>query len=307
MPVNRFITSLSAALLGVFASTAAMAAYYTPADIGGASVYVGEPSGNNRGFGEYLGTWIQDADVTTTNIPGDAMPNTNPSGNNAHAVGNAILAQYPGLFNINEFNLAGSADNFPGFTNTLPQGFKIDGVVNSLDGAAIAAKWIYTGFDPLTPPGHEPVDLFVSVKYATYISFFRYEGVVPGQYGYVTSDFQVILNETPASYHRPGALASLREELNYNGLDDFYNLNGQHKNTCNVVAAGNFRDDCMPYNGNTSNPNGSNPIGISHVTAYWPPGVAVPEPAPIGLMGLGFAALLLTARLRNAPSQAPQS
>jgi hypothetical protein len=313
MAVNRFITALSAALLGVFTAGAAVAVPASPpppADIGGPGVNVGVPSGDNLGFGEYLGTWIKDAPVTGPSTPGPAMPNTRPSGNNADEVGAAILAQYPGLFDVDEFNLAGSADDFPSFVNTSTQGFKIDSVVSSYvdeDGKtqAIAAKWVYTGFDPVLypEPGDDPVDLFVSVKYGQYISFFHYELVKPGQYGYVTTDFRVILNETPADApsHKPGLL-TLREELNYNGLDDFYNAS-TGKNTCNVAASGNFNDDCMPYN----NGNMKNPIGISHVTAYWPPADELPEPSAIGLMGLGLAALLLKVRPRNARNRSSQS
>ena len=311
MPVNRILISFLSALLVAFSTGAAMSAPslppYTPADIGAPGEYVGVPSGDNLGFGKYLGTWLTGADVTTTSAPGDAMPNTNPSGGNAEAVGSAILAQYPGLFDINEFNWAGAGDGFPSFSNEPGGGFQIDSVVSSYGGGAIAAKWIYTGFDPLDYPelGDDPVDLFVSVKYGQYISFFMYEAVAPNQYGYVTTDFRVILNETPATATRPGSLALLRDELNYNGLDDFYN-SGSGRNSCNVVVSGNFNDECMPYNGSPRQPTGTGPIGISHVTAYWPP-ARVPEPSPVGLVGLGIISLLLTARLRSASSRSTQS
>ena len=267
MTINRIVLSIAAAGLGLTMSGNAMAipAVTSPPDI---------PTNKlGLGFGEFLGTWKEGVAITSTDPDSVAMPNTNPSGNNVEAVGLAVLGQHPGLFDIDEFHWAGASDDFSiaGNLNPANTGFRLSEKFDSY-----SAQWAYHGFDPvLYPdgPGLDAVDLFVAVKYATYISFFRYGGVEPGDFGVLTSDFRVILNETS-----PGSLAL----LNYDELDDSYD-SGTGKNTCAVLD---FSDNCMPYNSG----NFKNPLGVSHVTAYWPP-VAVPEPAAFGLLGLGLAGI----------------
>lgn len=230
---------------------------------GGASYTPPIIADTGLGFGLFLGTWKQ------TPPSGSDMPN--PTATNVAEVGDAILIAHPGLFDINDFHLAGVADNYDtsvANTNPAGTGFRVD---SKLD--AYTAKWTYEGFAAagLFPPGNDPVELFIAVKYATFISVFMYEFVDPsvlgGAYGYLSSDFATILANTEDS---------LETGLNYGGFSS----------SCGL-GAGDFSASCMMYN-----PSGTSPLGISHVTAYWPPVAAsVPEPVTLSLLGFGLAGL----------------
>ena len=188
MAINRLLTLASATAIGLTMA-------------GGANAITIGPDGLGLGFGKFLGTWV-------TNPPsGSDMPN--PGENNVLEVGTAILAENPGLFDINDFHLAGLADNYgseapdtevPLFnSNGEGIGFR----VNS-DSDPYSARWDYYGFADagIFPPGDDPVDLYIAVKYSTFVSVFKYGIVNPGDFGYLSSDFADILFQ-PTTVWRP--------------------------------------------------------------------------------------------------------
>ena len=259
MRINKFSAFMGASALALTMAGNAMAvaAAWTPPII----------ADTGLGFGLFLGTW-------QTDPPSDSgMPDPSGNADNVTAVGNAILAKHPGLFPIDEFKLAGVTEGFV-TSNSNPDGtgFRVE---TPIDG--YTAKWTYEGF-PVGPdsPGLEPVDLYIAVKYSTYVSVFRFDLVDPempgGAFGYLSSDFATILANTADA---------LEAGLNYDGFI-------QPDNQCDL-GDDDFSDQCMKYN-----PPGNSPLGVSHVTAYWPPiDRSVPEPASLtllgaGLMGLGY-------------------
>lgn len=198
------------------------------------------------GFGKFLGTWRNDEpfndDVAST------MPNPTENPDNVEEVGMAILFRYPSSFPITEFNLAGAADDYgTALDNSNPAntGFRVNSDTNGT-----YARWDYYGFPPgpAVPdvtPGMEPTELYVAVKYGDYTSVFLYSVVNPGQFGYVTSDFQIILDNTA-----PGDYVA----LNYNGLTGTEQvlIDPPGPDTEELITQGcsvtDFSPICMPYN-----------------------------------------------------------
>lgn len=214
MAINRILMSASAAALGLTMATSAMANVYSPPIISG---------GVGLGFGKFLGSWL------TSEPPEDGIASTmpNPSENldNVVEVGNAILAKHPGLFPIDEFNLAGVIDPFgddADNSNDSGVGFRVEDKLNDY-----TAKWTYDGF-PVEPgsPGMAPVDLFIAVKTAGYVSIFQFALVDPamagGAFGYLSSDYATILLNTADG---------LESGLNYDGFNDVLLAHVQNSGT----------------------------------------------------------------------------
>ncbi|MEQ1889393.1 MAG: hypothetical protein ABL951_09470 [Alphaproteobacteria bacterium] len=276
MTFNRLLTTFGAAGLGLTMVPSAMAgpALYSPPAIAGST---------GLGFGTFIGTWNVDNSPDHT---GD-MVNPASGGGNAAEVGAAINAQYdPDLFDVDEFRLAGGTGTY--IVNGPGSGFRVESILDSY-----TARWTYDGL-PIGPnsPGMAPVDLYVAVKYSTYVSVFRFDLVDPDLdndgsstdddvFGYFSSDFRTILANTADG---------LEAGLNYDGFDNNF------PNGCILSGNNEFSADCMLYN-----PNGAlNPYGVSHVVGYWPPvdqtpppPEEVPTPGTVammlgGLLGLGY-------------------
>lgn len=237
--------------------------------------------GDGLGFGKFLGTWETDPPSSS------GFPNPHPSGappSNVTGVGQAILNKWPGLFDINDFNFAGSIDNYGGSPVNF---YATEGLVfDKTDG--FTGSWTYQGFNA-DPPGDDPVDLYVAVKYNTFVSVFEYADphVVPGDHGWFSSDYTVILANTA-----DGDEAALR----YN------NFSSQ----CSLATG--FNADCMARNYKTKTDKAGNivvqtdsPYGVSHVVGYWPPveTTDIPEPWALGLLGSALVGLVAMRRRRR--------
>lgn len=217
-------------------------------------------------YGSFLGTW-QQSPPALTGMPNPqggnfGPPAVAPNASNVEGVGNAILAQYPGLFDIDEFLFAGSYDNGNFFTGT--EGLVFTPVSDS------TYAWTYQGFDS-DPPGDDPVDLFIAVNFGTNTSVFHFYDphVNPGDTGFVSTDIAYLLANTPDA---------LEAGLGYAGISP----------TCSFVDG--FDANCLPRVGGQTGD--QNPIRISHAVGYWPPvDGEVPEPGMMTLFGLGLLGL----------------
>jgi hypothetical protein len=207
------------------------------------------------GYGKFLGTW--------TTPP-------NPTSSNVATIGQLILDQYPGLFQLSDFNLAGAVPDYPQDPPHDVVNINDPGVGLIFDYESnFEATWTYYGF-PTDPPGSDPVDLFVLAKAGTTFSIFQYADphVNPGDTGKVSTDASIILANTDQSEW---------EALNY---DDFANPCPDEFTFAH----------CLP-----------DAKEISHLVGYWPPvnSTQVPEPLTLGLFGAGLIGLAASRRRRS--------
>ena len=70
----------------------------------------------------------------------------------------------------------------------------------------IGGTWLYNGFPLLTPPGDDPIVLYVAVKYSNKFSIFEYDPTNPADTGLYSSD---LLGQTHNRNGKPHAISHI--------------------------------------------------------------------------------------------------
>jgi hypothetical protein len=203
-------------------------------------------------YGIFLGTWGpgatcqgEDADCFEDLIA-SAYPNTPILQDLGDVVDGCPLCNQfssAGKIEIGDVNEGNDTDN-PGTATDLRMTYTVDGDHGTWDYLTL----LESGQTP--PPGDQPVDLFIVLKYGQFTSIFYYELVdptLPGSNGLWSLD--------PATL----GLATCAEDEAVNGA--------------------------LCIGANTKSKDGGVP-GISHIEAYWPDRQGeVPEPATLAMFG----------------------
>lgn len=227
------------------------------------------------GYGSFVGTW-------TTKSPSPyAQPTTGQNGpGNILEWGNNVLAVTdPDPFLITDWHLAGdTAGTWSNTTGAITS----TGAMQFYSGGSKNGSWAYLGGAADAGGPVAVVDMYIALKYGTWVSVFYWSNVVAGDTGQFTID--------PAVWNAAQSSPDLYTgKLGYgNKPATFFDGN------CGIEEPNNiyFSYNCL-----------GSPGGMSHAIAYWPPGdnvTEVPAPGTLALLGLGLFGFGAVLRRRRA-------